>query len=448
MALAMSLGDEPPVYRIDLALPPAERYVHVAREYRSQLLSLTGLFDELVQDILPDGYDGVVRWIKRAARLFLRRLYSREETEEIRGISRETGIEMYLLVALNVLLDLMMGCTSGVARARSKRNSSTETRLLHFRTLDWGMDALRKVLVRFEFVRGPDYTTVLATNITYVGFVGVLTGVRKGLSLSLNFRPNHDASSRFRNCRYYVSHLIVLLGLRQSISSILRQYIIPLHPPSHKSFSHLLPLSKIWPALSRTPSTAAYLILCDGDAGVVLEKDHRTANVAYASSFIVATNNDHITPAASSPLEEEDGPDHGAASGMGAVVSMTDLIEDSKMRKKCMQANWDRKVKQARQKQLAASTARRDPLRRTRGSRKQAGDLSPTATPSTTPFASDLHTDIEVTATLEEIVNWTTTYPTTNEMTHLAVVMDASEGKVSWIRRYPEPLYLDSTAYI
>jgi len=34
---------------------------------------------------------------------------------------------------------------------------------------------------------------VIASTIGYVGFVGALTGVRKGLSVSLNFRPYHNA---------------------------------------------------------------------------------------------------------------------------------------------------------------------------------------------------------------------------------------------------------------
>lgn len=50
---------------------------------------------------------------------------------------------MHLLVAFNVLLDLFMGCTSGGAKL------SVEDRMLHFRTLDWGMDPLRKVIVQY-----------------------------------------------------------------------------------------------------------------------------------------------------------------------------------------------------------------------------------------------------------------------------------------------------------
>jgi hypothetical protein len=52
--------------------------------------------------------------------------------------------------------------------------------MMHFRTLDWGMDGLRDVLVVLEFVRSESETPekVLYRTVSYAGFVGVLTGVR------------------------------------------------------------------------------------------------------------------------------------------------------------------------------------------------------------------------------------------------------------------------------
>jgi hypothetical protein len=90
---------------------------------------------------------------------------------------------MYFLVALNVLLDSFLGCTSGgvLTRPQSSAGSSDRSeRMMHFRTLDWGMSPLRNVLVVLEFVRSKskEPEKVLARTITYAGFVGVLTGVR------------------------------------------------------------------------------------------------------------------------------------------------------------------------------------------------------------------------------------------------------------------------------
>lgn len=142
-------SDEPPRYTIDLSVPPRKRYQHVVADFKPQVATLPILFDEVVNDSRANISIEKVRWL---ARLLLRRVYNRDENEELRGIQETTGVEMYLLVAFNVLLDLFMGCTSGAVRVK---DNETSTKMLHFRTLDWGMDALRKVIVHLDFVEKP-----------------------------------------------------------------------------------------------------------------------------------------------------------------------------------------------------------------------------------------------------------------------------------------------------
>ena len=146
---ASESGDEPPHYTVDLSLPPRRRYRHIVADFKPQIADLPILFDEVVKDLRANVSVERVRWL---ARRLLRRVYNKEENEELRGIQEATGVEMYLLVAFNVLLDLFMGCTSGAARVK---NDDNLTRMLHFRTLDWGMDALRKVIVHLDFVEKP-----------------------------------------------------------------------------------------------------------------------------------------------------------------------------------------------------------------------------------------------------------------------------------------------------
>lgn len=122
-----------------------------------------------------------------------------------------------------------MGCSSGGAAVRDENSVSgtTGTKMVHFRTLDWGMDPLRRVLVQLDYVLEPN-GEIVASSINYAGFVGVLTGVRKGLSLSLNFRGVHNGSNELlANVKYYGYLAMVVLGLRPSISSTLRSYLIP-----------------------------------------------------------------------------------------------------------------------------------------------------------------------------------------------------------------------------
>ncbi|GAM84729.1 hypothetical protein ANO11243_027300 [Dothideomycetidae sp. 11243] len=210
-----------PAYTVDLSQPPAHRYDHIVPDFRTQIDGLPKLFDDIVHGLHERIPLGLVKFV---ASLLLRRVYSDEETEELRGIGRLTGVSMYLLVAYNVLLDLFMGCTSGGVRV--KESTSDPGRMLHFRTLDWGMDPLRKVVVQLNYVARPG-GPILASSITYLGFVGTLTGVRQDLSLSLNFRAVHNADTPFATTRLLAHKMLVLLGFRPSIASILRQCLLP-----------------------------------------------------------------------------------------------------------------------------------------------------------------------------------------------------------------------------
>lgn len=186
----MEEDDPIPTYRIDLSLPPAERYVKLASDFAPRMKQITPLFDTVLESVLPWSFLRSI--VKFAALLILRRVYSSEETQELVGISKASGVDMHFLVAFNLLLDILLGCTSGGVLTRIKKGKGGETylgektdtepraRMMHFRTLDWGMPELRNALVVLEFVRSKseEPETVIARTVTYAGFVGVLTGVR------------------------------------------------------------------------------------------------------------------------------------------------------------------------------------------------------------------------------------------------------------------------------
>ncbi|KAL9614447.1 MAG: hypothetical protein Q9167_001050 [Letrouitia subvulpina] len=363
---------EPPKYIIDLSLPPAERYKRIATDFKPTIIALPVLFDDLVKELRPELS---VTGVRRIARLTLRRLYSEEETEEIRGIYEVTGIEMYLLIALNVLLDLFMGCTSGGIKVSEGQNS----RMLHFRTLDWGMDPLRKIVVHLDFVEqsgGP----IVASSVTYVGFVGYLTGVRKGLSASLNFRAKHSATSRLDNFRFYFHNLLVLLGFRPTISSLLRQCIIPQNPRFKKTKSQVWNLDSIEQHFPGLKSTAAYLIFCDGERVVILEKDHHTAIVRSSREFAVVCNHD----------QDED-PGTEISSSLHAEIGMDFLIAESISRQDILTNLWN------------TSKSRSKPI------------------------------------TSRRLEPWIDKRPITDTETHFASLMDPKAGKIIWTKLYIEP---------
>jgi hypothetical protein len=146
-------------YSIDLSLPPSERYIQLATDFGLWMRLITPLFDEVLATVIPWAW--LCRFIEILASVFLRRVYSNEEIEEIKSISKASRVDMYFLVALNVLLDSLLGCTSSGIMVRGNKmqgkklegHNKEESRIMYFWMLDWGMDELRRVLVVLEFVR-------------------------------------------------------------------------------------------------------------------------------------------------------------------------------------------------------------------------------------------------------------------------------------------------------
>ncbi|KAL1856848.1 hypothetical protein Daus18300_010611 [Diaporthe australafricana] len=387
--------DGVPIYTIDLSRPPALRYIDVVSDFRHKIPRLTELFGDVVtMASLP------LKPTTRLAKLLMTRLHSKEQTEELRGISEASGVDMYLLVCMNVLLDLFMGCTSGGARVGMKgAGDSKGTRMLHFRTLDWAMEPLREVVVQLNFVNETD-GPVIARSITYVGFVGVLTAVRPGLSMSLNFRPYHNNNhSRVSNFKFNYHRLLVLLGWRTSIAATMRDLL--LQSSSGNDDKHVDTLTSIQQRLPSVPSTAAYMTFNDGDRAMVMEKDRVTAHTSTSSSFIVVTNHD-----ASSDSDPAASANDGDSAKL-APTGMVELIEDSHNRKECIESKWKK----------AAAAFRR----RSKNSRRDKEDTA-------------------VSVTASELIKWVEACPTTNECTHFATIMDPVAGDFVYLRRYLEPV--------
>jgi hypothetical protein len=391
-------ADTPPSYTIDLSLLPECRYLELVSDFKDEISQLVGLFDEVAANFLfAWGVSNVVSisMVKRLAGLLLRRVYSDEQTRELRGISSTTGVDMYLLVAFNVVLDLMMGCSSGGVRI-------SEGRMVHFRTLDWGMDALRRVVVQLDFVRregGP----VVATSVTYAGFVGVLTGVRQGLSASLNFRGLHnDSESRVANARYTLHQILVLLGVRPSIGCLMREMILPSKAGKKWALKWRIPNMPTIEWLSNTlpsvPTTACYLIFCTGRETLLVEKDRITAVTSTSKAFLAATNHD--------VEHEEDSGMEAMNSQRLVTTGMQEIISESVDRKGCLEACY----------------------RKTRGFAPAGGLMQTNGVVQARGVVQ-----------MADVQNWLRTYPIVNECTHYAVIMDPENREISWLKRWRKP---------
>ena len=259
-------------------------------------------------------------------------------------------------------------------------------------------DPLRKIVVHLDFIRSESNnpSAVIASSISYVGYVGVLTGVRPGLSLSLNFRPLHNAVSRSEQFRFYFHHLLVLLGLRPSISSILRSYLF------RASAEHQVKdLAAISTELAPRHTTAAYLTFSDGVSTITMEKDYKTSITRQSSTFIVATNHDReeavSQPKVTTPASTD-------IAMTARVAALKDLLDESKDRMDCISNKWRKEVRKVNKNSHSESV------------------------------------EDAVAISGNEVIRWVSAWPTTNETTHYAVVMDPELGHVVWSHSYSEPV--------
>lgn len=417
-------GTPIPIHTINLSLPPSERYASLATLYASRMRAMLPIFDELVTSLSPHI---PLRIVHTLARLALRGLWSREETDEIRGIARAAGVEVYFLVCLNTVLDLLMGCSSGGILTRPSGAGMGKGGMVHFRTLDWTMDPLRDLIVQLDFVRDAvngdgEREEVLASSVTYVGFVGVLTGVRRGLSASLNFRPVHSKQPGFAgDVAFYLNHLLVLLGWRQSISSLMRECVFaPFQSSSATKNKDISDLRNIKRNIPSVPTTAAYLIFSDGETTLAMEKDYKTAVVRSSESFIVTTNHDQPPSSDTDGVgnEKKMGNHIGLSLISSDVQAIEDLIEESTERYECIQARWDERTRRHNKQQL------RNAEQAQRGTR------------SSVRLRQKREESAELGVTREEAIEWLTMYPVLNESTHYACLMDAKKGEVVWGRKY------------
>ncbi|KAK3896621.1 hypothetical protein C8A05DRAFT_48399 [Staphylotrichum tortipilum] len=414
-----NFGDTPPLFTINLSTPPSHRYDHVAAALRPALstIDFAALFSETIALLLPENtpprlLQSITTCICALSRVFLRRLYSATETEEIRGISRATGLPLDLLISFNIGLDLLMGCTSGGVLMSA--SPSAPARMVHFRTLDWDMDELRRLVVELEFV-GVEGGPAVARTVGYFGYVGVLTGVRRGLSLGLNFRAGEAGRGGWGRWRVGWHLWMVMLGWRRGVASVLRGYLLGDEDEAWRAGKRrkrerrgrgyvelnnygdgegrVAAIDDILIDLAHSPSTAAYLILCTPSTVYSVEKGHRTASVQSSDQFLTTCNHDLVD-------EPDPARIHAAAQNV-ASQGMAEIMDESVERKQAVEQVWKQRLRLRR---------------RLRSRRETRGDSD----------AVDLDDVLHMVG--QESISY--------GGTHYAVVMDPAHGDILWRRVY------------
>ncbi|KXH62855.1 hypothetical protein CNYM01_03716 [Colletotrichum nymphaeae SA-01] len=396
-----------PIYKVDMGKPAEERYIELAKDLAPKIREVSPLFDEVIEATFPRGMSGFAKF---TSRFTLRKVFDPEQTKEIKSIAEVAGIPVHQLMALNTFLDLMLGCTSGAALVKddSKRKISggDPDRLMHFRTLEWGMDILRDILVIIEYVNTNNGSNeVIARSVNYAGFVGMLTGVRKGLS--------------------------VLFGLRESVPSMLRRIILNEDisikndkvydtedsNPHGESRKPTL-ITSIGKKLASSKASPCYLTLCNGREVVNILKDLHDGKIKTSSVFQIQCNHDPDHRRCCGRMTVR----HGTDPIQAKLIEFEDWIEVSADRQNAFHDKWIEHVR--------GITNGKDITWAKQNS-----------------CCTDLELDDEASKSGEmtgvdeaKLREWIAAYPTTNESTHFMCIMDPQTGEIRWISRGPDPL--------
>lgn len=172
----------------------------------------------------------------------------------------------------------------------------------------------------------------------------------------------------------------MLLGLRPSISSVLREALL------HPTYTDLGWLTD---KLSNTLTSPCYLVLCNSSQATVIEKDlygQPETRIRKSESFIVQTNHDEPEDSSVSPVVQSTLP------GMDTTVA----------RMECMKTKWDKLMKKDETKRAEKG--------------KPKGDMRSAVKEET-------------------LAEWMSASPVMNQFTQFSCILDPSTAKVRWLIR-------------
>lgn len=149
---------------------------------------------------------------------------------------------------------------------------------------------------------------------------------REGLSISFNYRARlKSESSLFQN---RIHHILLLLGLKPSIASLLRQVLLNPEP--------VPPLQVLASAFKSIKTSSCYLTFCTPSEVLVMEKDLKSAVVRTSEQFLAVTNHDADMEAWSPEYWAE----MLAKERLLEVSGARGIVEESVERKECLCKLW------------------------------------------------------------------------------------------------------------
>nr|XP_006821136.1 PREDICTED: N-acylethanolamine-hydrolyzing acid amidase-like [Saccoglossus kowalevskii] len=268
-----------PRYILNLDVAPEKRWNDIVSHW-----NLTKIHEELayvMKEEIPEMLVPVVELLASDIDKYIPEPYS----SEMVGVAKAMGIKLGDIVTLNLLYDITASCTSIVAE-------DSNGQIWHGRNLDYTFTSiLRNLTLTYDAqING---TTVFTAS-TFLGFVGVLTGIKpKVFTLSIDER---DQGELWENLIELVNAL--LMGEASLVTLLSRDAMMKAN-----TFESAVKL------MSETQIVApAYYIIggVQPGEGAVITRDRLTAKDVWRLDsknkrwFLVETNYDHWLPPPSS----------------------------------------------------------------------------------------------------------------------------------------------------
>lgn len=247
-------------YIIDLDVDPEDRWTEISKEYSKKIKKLMKYSNQILGSVTYPA-----SWL---AWLFSNSMFY---VDELKGISRDTGIDLSQLILMQLCYEVCACCTSVVI--------DKEDKTYHYRTMDWVMDELKNLTIEVSFERSG---IELYRATCWAGYVGVLTGMRKGMaSVSLNYRRTNDGT--------LMTNLSAMIGGSWPAGFLIRHTL-----ETAKSFQQFTSF------LSNSPLISPCYIIINGTrpgSGIILVRDRNALKqrirIGEKSNHIAQTNIDN-----------------------------------------------------------------------------------------------------------------------------------------------------------
>lgn len=163
----------PPIFKINLDLPPQERFKEVILAKQSEIRNFIDVFFQ----IAPKEFFPRINLVDSIIPIH------KEFFEELEGVAKYANCSLQRAFAINLIYEILASCTSIVS-------ASSDGTIIHGRNLDYSFRSyISSFMVHFEFYRNG---ILIYEGDGNAGFLGLVTGMKKNrFAISLNQRSSN-----------------------------------------------------------------------------------------------------------------------------------------------------------------------------------------------------------------------------------------------------------------